>query len=115
MEEDKVRRPVYYVSRVMRGAEKRYPQTEKFVYALIIAVRKLKPYFEAHPLEVVTDQPLRKFWRTPIGPDGKLESPWEGPYIIQRIMGPVTYELETLEGRQVPRSWNVCHLRKYYV
>ncbi|GAA0153688.1 hypothetical protein LIER_11863 [Lithospermum erythrorhizon] len=29
--------------------------------------------------------------------------------------GPVTYELETLERRQVPRSSNACHLRKYYV
>ncbi|GAA0143733.1 hypothetical protein LIER_35798 [Lithospermum erythrorhizon] len=32
-----------------------------------------------------------------------------------RVVGPVTYELETLEGCQVPRSWNACHLRKYYV
>ncbi|GAA0157811.1 hypothetical protein LIER_14996 [Lithospermum erythrorhizon] len=29
--------------------------------------------------------------------------------------GLVTYELETLEGREVPRSWNAFHLRKYYV
>ncbi|GAA0147071.1 hypothetical protein LIER_06862 [Lithospermum erythrorhizon] len=44
---------------------------------------------------------------------GKLESPWKGPYLVKRIMGPVTYELETLEGRQVPRSRNACHMRKY--
>ncbi|GAA0145333.1 hypothetical protein LIER_05554 [Lithospermum erythrorhizon] len=49
------------------------------------------------------------------GKPGKLESPWEGPYLVRRIVGPVTYELETLEGRQVPRSWNACHLSKYYV
>ncbi|GAA0144499.1 hypothetical protein LIER_04930 [Lithospermum erythrorhizon] len=46
---------------------------------------------------------------------GKLKSPWEGPYIIKRVVGPVTYELETLEGRQVPRTWNAYHLSKYYV
>ncbi|GAA0168663.1 hypothetical protein LIER_23330 [Lithospermum erythrorhizon] len=54
-EEAKVQRSVYYVSRVMRGAETRYPRTEKLVYPLIVADRKFKPYFEAHPVEVVTD------------------------------------------------------------
>ncbi|GAA0168123.1 hypothetical protein LIER_22912 [Lithospermum erythrorhizon] len=49
------------------------------------------------------------------GKPRKLESPWKGPYLVKRIIGPVTYELETIEGRQVPRSWNACHLRKYYV
>ncbi|GAA0149899.1 hypothetical protein LIER_37022 [Lithospermum erythrorhizon] len=51
----------------------------------------------------------------PHGKPKKLEFPWEGPYIIQRIVGLITYELETLEGRQVPRSWNACQLRKYYL
>ncbi|GAA0145637.1 hypothetical protein LIER_05789 [Lithospermum erythrorhizon] len=64
-EEDKVQRLVYYVSKVMRGAETRYPQTEKLVYALIVAARKLKPYFEAHPVKVVTDQPLLKILENP--------------------------------------------------
>ncbi|GAA0170687.1 hypothetical protein LIER_41005 [Lithospermum erythrorhizon] len=34
---------------------------------------------------------------------------------VEPIGGSVTYELETLEGRQVSRSWNACHLRKYYM
>ncbi|GAA0170749.1 hypothetical protein LIER_24943 [Lithospermum erythrorhizon] len=46
---------------------------------------------------------------------GKLESPWEGPYLVKTIVGPVTCELETLDGRQEPRSWNACHLKRYYV
>ncbi|GAA0171991.1 hypothetical protein LIER_25905 [Lithospermum erythrorhizon] len=45
----------------------------------------------------------------------KLESTWEGPYLVKSIVGPVRYEVETLEGHQVPRSWNTCHLKKYYV
>ncbi|GAA0185807.1 hypothetical protein LIER_33095 [Lithospermum erythrorhizon] len=57
-EEKKVQRPVYYVSRVMRGAETRYPLAEKVVFALIVAPRKLKPYLEAHLVEVITNQPL---------------------------------------------------------
>ncbi|GAA0174509.1 hypothetical protein LIER_27888 [Lithospermum erythrorhizon] len=46
---------------------------------------------------------------------GKLESPWERLYLVKRIVEPFTYELEILEGRQVSRSWNACHMRKYYV
>ncbi|GAA0148975.1 hypothetical protein LIER_36837 [Lithospermum erythrorhizon] len=69
-EEKKVPRPVYYVSRVMRGAEMRYRLTERLVYALIVAAGKLKPYFEAYPMEVVTDQPLRKILKTLAGLGG---------------------------------------------
>ncbi|GAA0145633.1 hypothetical protein LIER_05785 [Lithospermum erythrorhizon] len=64
---------------------------------------------------LVGDLVLRPRQTSAHGKLGKLESPWKGPYIIQRIVGPVTYELEILEGRQVPSSWNACHLRKYYV
>ena len=33
-EEDKVQRPVYYVSRALRGAEERYPPMEKLTPSL---------------------------------------------------------------------------------
>ena len=36
-----------------------YPFIEKFAYALVMASRKLRPYFEAHKILVLTDQPLR--------------------------------------------------------
>ena len=44
-EEEKVQKPVYYASRALRGAEERYPPMEKLAFALVTAVRKLKPYF----------------------------------------------------------------------
>ena len=58
-EEEKVQKPVYYASRVLRGAEERYPPMEKLAFALVTAVRKLKPYFQAHTVNVLTDKPLR--------------------------------------------------------
>ncbi|GAA0149403.1 hypothetical protein LIER_08584 [Lithospermum erythrorhizon] len=64
-EEDKVQQPVYYISRVMRGAKTRYPQTRKLVFSLIVVARKLKPYFEAYPVEVITDQPLQQISENP--------------------------------------------------
>ena len=32
---------------------------------MIVAARKLRPYFEAHPVTVLTDQPLEKIFEKP--------------------------------------------------
>jgi len=49
---------VYYVSHVLTGPELRYLLVEKFAYAWLIASRKLCPYFESHPITVLTlDRP----------------------------------------------------------
>ena len=52
--------PVYFISMAFRGAEERYPRMEKLAFALITAARKLKPYFQAHTIAVLTDQPLKR-------------------------------------------------------
>ena len=44
-EEEGLQRLVYFISRVFRGVEKRYPRMEKLAFALVMAARKLKPYF----------------------------------------------------------------------
>jgi len=44
-EEDRIQRLVYYVSKRLPGAERSYPKLEKLVYTLLIASRKLRPYF----------------------------------------------------------------------
>ena len=59
-EEGKVQRPVYYTSKALRGAEGRYPQMEKLAFALITASKKLRHYFQAHVINVMTDHPLKK-------------------------------------------------------
>jgi len=50
--------PLYYVSHALAGAEMNYPLIEKFAYTLIMVSQKLRPYFEAHKILVLTDQPL---------------------------------------------------------
>ena len=59
-EEEKAQRLVYYTSKVLRGAERQYPPMEKLVFSLVTATRKLKPYFQAHVINVLTDHPLKK-------------------------------------------------------
>ena len=38
---------------------------EKLAFALITAARKLKPYFQAHAIVVLTDQPLKRAMNSP--------------------------------------------------
>ena len=64
-EEDRSQRLVYFISRAFRGAEARYPQMEKLAFTLVTAARKLKPYFQAHTIIVLTDRPLRRAMSSP--------------------------------------------------
>ncbi|XP_074370185.1 uncharacterized protein LOC141711548 [Apium graveolens] len=57
--------PVYYVSKRLLDAETRYTSMEKLVYALILATRKLRPYYQAHRIEVRTAYPLRHILHKP--------------------------------------------------
>ena len=59
-EEGRVQKSAYYTSLALRGAEGRYPQIEKLAFALIIASRKLRHYFQAHVINVMTDHLLKK-------------------------------------------------------
>ncbi|XP_074327673.1 uncharacterized protein LOC141665583 [Apium graveolens] len=50
---------VYYVSHTLKDAETCYPHVEKLVYALVVASRKLRHYFQGRLIKVMTDQPLK--------------------------------------------------------
>ena len=54
-----VQKPVDYVSEVLHDAKARYLETHKLIYAILIASRKLRHYFQAHRVVVVTSYPLR--------------------------------------------------------
>nr|XP_017225012.1 PREDICTED: uncharacterized protein LOC108201232 [Daucus carota subsp. sativus] len=64
-EELKIQKLVYYVSKVLHGAEFNYSVIEKFPLAMITASRKLRSYFQSHKIEVLTDQPLRNVIHSP--------------------------------------------------
>ncbi|KAL5537985.1 hypothetical protein UlMin_045753 [Ulmus minor] len=49
-EEEGVQWPIYYTSKSLFDAETRYPEVEKLALALMIAARKLRPYFQAHTI-----------------------------------------------------------------
>jgi hypothetical protein len=49
-----VQRPVYFISEVLSETKIRYPQVQKLLYAGILTRRKLRYYFESHPVTVVS-------------------------------------------------------------
>ena len=63
--ESKIQRPVYYTSQAFQGAKAKYPHMEKMAFSLIVASRKLRPYFQAHTIVVMIDQPIRKVMSKP--------------------------------------------------
>ncbi|KAL0445789.1 UNVERIFIED_CONTAM: hypothetical protein Slati_1706800 [Sesamum latifolium] len=48
------------------------------------------------------------------GPIEKLDPKWEGPYKVIEIVNGRAYRLQHLDGRNIPRMWNVANLKKYY-
>ncbi|XP_022883807.1 uncharacterized protein LOC111400642 [Olea europaea var. sylvestris] len=64
-EENGVQHPVSYVSKVLHEAELRYLAVEKLAFTLLTAARKLRPYFLEHPIEVLTNSPLRQTLQRP--------------------------------------------------
>ena len=52
-------RHVFFVSKSLTDAETRYSHLERVALALRTAAQKLHPYFQAHPVVVLTDLPLR--------------------------------------------------------
>ncbi|XP_056688000.1 uncharacterized protein [Spinacia oleracea] len=45
---------------------------------------------------------------------GKLAPAWEGPYLVDKIVGKGAYTLVTKDGKSVPQSWNATHLKLYH-
>jgi ribonuclease HI len=56
---------VYYISEVLSETKARYPQIQKLLYAVVLTWRKLRHYFEAHPVTVVSSFPLGEILRNP--------------------------------------------------
>nr|GEW54509.1 reverse transcriptase domain-containing protein [Tanacetum cinerariifolium] len=46
---------------------------------------------------------------------GKLGPKWEGPYRVMKVYKNGSYMLQTLEDKEVPRTWHAMNLRKCYM
>ena len=64
-DKEPVQHPVYYCNRALREAEERYPRMEKLILALVTTARKLRPYFQAHTIDVPTEYPMKQVLHKP--------------------------------------------------
>ena len=55
--------PIYFVSEALTRAKLNYSELEKIAYTVVIASRKLKHYFQAHRIKVLSVQPLEALFR----------------------------------------------------
>jgi hypothetical protein len=62
-----VEQPIYYVSRTLKDAESRYPGAEQSCLALIYASQRLRHYFLAHKVQLMTkSHPIRSLLQRPV-------------------------------------------------
>ncbi|GJR16163.1 reverse transcriptase domain-containing protein [Tanacetum coccineum] len=58
------------------------------------------------------------FWKNEasrVEDQGKLGPKWEGPYRVTEAYQNDSYKLETMEDKEVPRTWHAINLRKCYL
>ncbi|GKD46007.1 reverse transcriptase domain-containing protein [Tanacetum coccineum] len=56
---------IRYVSRTLHEAKRNYAPLEKLALCLMHLSRRLRRYFEAHPIKVITDQPIKQILNKP--------------------------------------------------
>jgi ribonuclease HI/transposase InsO family protein len=44
----------------------------------------------------------------------KLLPPWEGPYVVVKVLKPGTYKLDNEDGEELTNAWNIQQLRRFY-
>ena len=61
-----VEKPVYYISRALRDAETHYPRAERVCLAIVYASQRLRHYFLAYEVNLMTKSHMIKVLRQPI-------------------------------------------------
>jgi transposase InsO family protein len=44
----------------------------------------------------------------------KLSPPWEGPYVVVKVLKPDTYKLANEDGEELTNAWNIQQLCRFY-
>ncbi|GJT23272.1 reverse transcriptase domain-containing protein [Tanacetum coccineum] len=71
-----VQTPVYFVSRALQGPELNYTPMEKLVLSLVFAAKRLRRYFQAHPIAILADFLIEKPDKGPLD-TSVVETPQE--------------------------------------
>lgn len=58
-------RPVFYISKMFEAVEAKYFVSEKIAFAVGKSTRKLRSYFQSHPVIVISDVNIRPVLHSP--------------------------------------------------
>ncbi|KAL2254676.1 UNVERIFIED_CONTAM: Retrovirus-related Pol polyprotein from transposon [Sesamum indicum] len=94
-EEGKMQNPVYYVSKMLQGAETRYAEIEKLALAVVVTARKLRPYFQSHRIVIRTNHPLRNILTRPEASGRMIK------WAVELGEFDITYQARTAEKAQI--------------
>ncbi|GJX18764.1 reverse transcriptase domain-containing protein [Tanacetum coccineum] len=78
--------PIQYVSRTLNEAERNHAPMEKLALSFVHMTRRLRRYFVAHPMKVITDQPIKQIL-TKTEASGKLAK-----YVVELGAYNITFE-----------------------
>ena len=66
-DDDRNEQPIYYVSKILKDIETRYPKIVRACLVVIYASQRLKLYFSAHQILLVTkSHPIKAFLHQPL-------------------------------------------------
>jgi hypothetical protein len=57
---------------------------------------------------------LRKADPPPTEDTRGLHAPWEGPFVIAKVLKPGTYKLANSQGEVYSNAWNIQQLHRFY-
>jgi hypothetical protein len=85
-----------------------YVRTSKY----LVVLRRYYNRNVKERLFVVRDLVLK--WKTNQEGMHKLSSPWEGPFEVIEVTRSTSYRMAHLDGTEVPNSWHIDKLRRFY-
>ncbi|GKC29584.1 reverse transcriptase domain-containing protein [Tanacetum coccineum] len=65
IERGTIQTPIYFINHALQGPKLNYTLMEKLVLSLVFAAKRLRRYFQAHPIAVITDQPIKQIISRP--------------------------------------------------